>query len=98
MDQGLKSHRLAARLFGIFFIIAIASYGAGAGLVASITGNELGFDGVSGDKHTLMIGVMQRPSWVLADNFELVSAWTVRLSFMTRKVRAIQQVRRRDWL
>ncbi|MAM61421.1 DUF4386 domain-containing protein [Maritimibacter sp. UBA3975] len=58
MSQDLKSHRLAARLFGIFFILAFASYGAGSGLVASVTGNVLGLEGVAAHKTTLMIGVI----------------------------------------
>lgn len=58
MTQNLKSHRLAARLFGIFFILAFASYGAGSGLVASVTGHPLGLEGIAADRTTLMIGVM----------------------------------------
>lgn len=57
MTNDLKSHRMAARLFGIFFILAFASYGAGSGMVASVADNALGLEGVIAGKTTLMIGV-----------------------------------------
>lgn len=58
MNQDLKSHRLAARLFGIFFILAFASYGAGSGMVAAIIDNNLGLDGVHAGKTSLITGVL----------------------------------------
>lgn len=57
MTKDFKSHRLAARLFGIFFILAFASYGAGSSMVASVADNALGLDGVFAGTTTLMIGV-----------------------------------------
>ncbi|MBL6427623.1 MAG: DUF4386 domain-containing protein [Maritimibacter sp.] len=58
MTNDLNAHRPAARLFGIFFILAFASYGAGSEFVASVTGNPLGLDGVAGMKTSLLIGVL----------------------------------------
>ncbi|GKY88277.1 DUF4386 domain-containing protein [Sinisalibacter aestuarii] len=58
MTQDLNAHRLAARLFGIFFILAFVSYGAGSGMVASVADNALGLEGVFAGKTTLMIGVL----------------------------------------
>jgi hypothetical protein len=48
---------MAARLFGIFFILAFLSYGTGTGLVASVAENVDGLAGVAADKTRLMIGV-----------------------------------------
>lgn len=57
MNRDINSHRLAARLFGIFFILAFLSYGTGSGLVASVAENTDGIAGVAAGKTTLMIGV-----------------------------------------
>ncbi|WP_029040335.1 DUF4386 domain-containing protein [Cucumibacter marinus] len=57
-NQDIKSHRWAARLFGIFFILAFLSYGVGSGLVDTIAGSEEGLAGIAANKTTLMIGVM----------------------------------------
>lgn len=58
MTNDLNTHRPAARLFGIFFILAFASYGAGSEFVASVTRNPLGIAGIADMKTTLMIGVL----------------------------------------
>ena len=57
MNQDINSHRWAARLFGIFFILAFLSYGTGSGMVASIADNADGLAGIATGKTTLMIGV-----------------------------------------
>lgn len=57
MNQDINSHRWAARLFGIFFILAFLSYGTGSGLVASIAENAEGLAGIAAGKTTLMVGV-----------------------------------------
>ena len=58
MNQDIKSHRWAARLFGIFIILAFASYGTGSGLVDSIAEGTNGLAGIADGKTTLMIGVV----------------------------------------
>ncbi|MEC7761410.1 MAG: DUF4386 domain-containing protein [Pseudomonadota bacterium] len=58
MTNDLTHHRRAARLFGIFFILAFATYGAGSALVASVTNDPLGIEAIAPQKSTLMIGVI----------------------------------------
>jgi hypothetical protein len=58
MNLDIKSHRWAARLFGIFIILAFASYGTGSGLVDSIAEGTDGLAGIADGKTTLMIGVV----------------------------------------
>lgn len=55
--QDVASHRQAARLFGIFFILAFLSYGTGSGLVDSVAQNPGGLAEVFAGRTTLMTGV-----------------------------------------
>lgn len=58
MTLETNSHRMAARLFGIFFILAFLSYGTGSGLVDSVAGNPDGLAGIFANKTTITIGII----------------------------------------
>ena len=58
MTHDTNTHRSAARLFGIFFILAFLSYGTGSGLVASVADSPDGLAGIFANKTTIMIGVI----------------------------------------
>lgn len=58
MTHESNAHRMAARLFGIFFIFTFLSYGIGSGLVASIADGPDGLAGVFTNKTTFMIGIV----------------------------------------
>ena len=58
MIHEIKSHRIAARLFGIFFILAFLSYGTGSGLIASVADGADGLAGVFANKTKVIIGVI----------------------------------------
>ncbi|MBL1435185.1 MAG: DUF4386 domain-containing protein [Rhodobacteraceae bacterium] len=49
-------HRLATRAFGIFFLLAFISYGAGSTMVADIAESADGLAGVFANKTTLTLG------------------------------------------
>ncbi len=57
MAQDFTAHRQAARAFGVFFILAFASYGGGSGMVAAVTDSG-GLSAVFEGRTTLMIGVL----------------------------------------
>ncbi len=48
----------AARLFGIFFLLAFASYGYGSTLVASLADSPAGLAAIHADKTMLMVGIV----------------------------------------
>lgn len=52
------THKLAARTFGVFFIIAFLSYGIGSGLVDSIVSVPDFLTHISENKITIIIGVI----------------------------------------
>jgi hypothetical protein len=54
----MKSHRIIARTFGIFFLLAFLSYGLGTGLTASITEAADSFAKVNTNKVPLVLGVI----------------------------------------
>ncbi|MEZ4660518.1 MAG: DUF4386 family protein [Caldilineaceae bacterium] len=54
----MNSHRNAARLFGIFFIIAFLAYGTGSGILGSITGTPDFLSNVDANNTTIIIGVI----------------------------------------
>lgn len=58
MISEFTSHRMAERLFGIFFILTFLSYGIGSELVASVAENSQGLAGVFANKTKLMTGVI----------------------------------------
>jgi hypothetical protein len=58
MTYETKPHRMAARLFGVFFILTFLSYGIGSGLVASIADGPDGLAGIYANKTTFMIGII----------------------------------------
>ena len=58
MTRELKSHRIAARLFGIFFFLAFMSYGVGSGMVASVVDSSDGIAGYVDHRTTLIVGVI----------------------------------------
>ena len=58
MTRELKSHRIAARLFGLFFILAFMSYGVGSGMVASVADSPDGIAGYIDHRTTLIVGVI----------------------------------------
>ena len=58
MTHDARINRTAARLFGIFFILAFASYGAGSGLVASVADNADGLAGIHDVRGKLITGVL----------------------------------------
>jgi hypothetical protein len=58
MTHETNTHRMAARLFGIFFILTFLSYGTGSGLVASIADGPKGLEGIFANQTTFMIGIV----------------------------------------
>ena len=54
----MNSHRNAARMFGIFFIIAFLSYGTGSALIASITNTPDFLANVYANSTTIVIGAI----------------------------------------
>ncbi|MCB0099849.1 MAG: DUF4386 domain-containing protein [Caldilineaceae bacterium] len=54
----MNSHRNAARLFGIFFIIAFLAYGTGSGIIGSITGTPDFLANVHANSTTIVVGVI----------------------------------------
>jgi hypothetical protein len=54
----MKSHRIIARTFGIFFLLAFLSYGLGTGLTASVTEAADSFAKVNTNKVPLVLGVI----------------------------------------
>ena len=54
----MNTHRNAARLFGMFFIIAFLSYGAGSALIASITNTPDFLANVYANSTTIVIGAI----------------------------------------
>ena len=54
----MNTHRNAARLFGMFFIIAFLSYGAGSALIASITNTPDFLSNVYANSSTIVIGAI----------------------------------------
>jgi hypothetical protein len=52
------SHKIAARTFGIFFILAFLSYGTGSGLIASIVETPDFLSNVYANKMQIIIGVV----------------------------------------
>ncbi|MCG6975073.1 MAG: DUF4386 domain-containing protein [Acidiferrobacterales bacterium] len=54
----MQSHKTAARVFGIFFIIAFLSYGIGSGLVNSIASSPNYLANVYANKTTIVVGVI----------------------------------------
>ena len=54
----MHSHKAAARVFGIFFIIAFLSYGTGSGLVDSVVSSPDYLSNVYANKTTIIIGVI----------------------------------------
>ena len=54
----MKSHKIIARTFGIFFLLAFISYGLGSGLIASVTGSEDSLGHLSTQSSLLVIGVI----------------------------------------
>ena len=54
----MKAHRMAARIFGIFFLIAFLSYGIGSGLVDSVTDVPDFLSNVYANKTTIIVGVI----------------------------------------
>jgi hypothetical protein len=54
----MNTHKIAARVFGIFFIITFLSYGIGSGLVDSIVNAPDFLTHISGNKITIVIGVI----------------------------------------
>jgi len=53
-----RSRRLAARLFGIFFILAFASYGTGSSMVASLTNSADGLAGIHAARNMFIVGII----------------------------------------
>jgi hypothetical protein len=53
-----SQHRMAARLFGIFFIITFLSYGIGSALIQSIIGETDFLLAVNSNKSTIVIGAI----------------------------------------
>lgn len=54
----MNSHRNAARLFGIFFIIAFLAYGTGSALIASITDTPDFLSNVHANSTAIVIGAI----------------------------------------
>lgn len=54
----MKSHKIVARTFGIFFLLAFVSYGLGSGLVESITGTTDSLSNINENKSLLTVGVI----------------------------------------
>lgn len=54
----MNTHRNAARMFGIFFIVAFLSYGIGSALIASITSTPDFLADVDANNVTIVVGVL----------------------------------------
>ena len=54
----MTSHKMAARVFGVFFIVAFLSYGIGSALVDSTTGVPDFLPNVNASKTTIIVGVI----------------------------------------
>lgn len=54
----MNSHRNAARLFGIFFIIAFLAYGTGSALIASLTSTPSFLATLHANNTTIIVGVI----------------------------------------
>jgi len=54
----MKSQKVIARTFGIFFLLAVLSYGLGTGMTSSVTGVTDALANVQANKTQLIIGVM----------------------------------------
>jgi hypothetical protein len=54
----MNSHKIAARTFGVLFIIAFLSYGIGSGLIDSIINVPDFLNNISKNKTTIIIGVV----------------------------------------
>ncbi|RLD27362.1 MAG: hypothetical protein DRI70_04600, partial [Bacteroidetes bacterium] len=53
-----NTHRIAARVFGIFFIVAFLSYGIGSALIDSIVSVPDFLPNVYGNKSLLIMGAI----------------------------------------
>ena len=58
MIRETDTYRMAARLFGIFFILTFLSYGTGSGLVSSIADGPKGLADIFANRTTFMIGIV----------------------------------------
>jgi len=58
MKMKMNSHRNAARLFGIFFIVAFLAYGTGSGIIGSITSTPDFLASVYANHTTIIVGVI----------------------------------------
>jgi len=54
----MNSNKLAARFFGIFFILAFITYGAGSGIVASIANEANSLANIYANKSSIVMGVL----------------------------------------
>lgn len=54
----MNTHKMAARTFGIFFIIAFLSYGIGSGLIDSVTNVPDFLSNVYANKTTIIVGAI----------------------------------------
>jgi len=54
----MKSNKLIARTFGIFFLIAFASYGAGSVMLDEATNSALSLEHIYNNRNTIIIGVL----------------------------------------
>lgn len=54
----MKSNKIIARTFGVFFLLAFVSYGLGSGITGSITGAEDALQLIQNKKGLLVIGVI----------------------------------------
>lgn len=54
----MHSHKAAARVFGIFFILAFLSYGIGSGLVDSVVSSPNYLSNIHANKTTVIVGVI----------------------------------------
>lgn len=54
----MNSHKIAARVFGVFFIVAFLSYGIGSGLVDTIASVPDFLSNVYANKTTVIVGVI----------------------------------------
>ena len=54
----MKTHKIAARTFGIFFILAFVSYGLGSGIIGSNAALSDSLSSINSNKFQLIIGVV----------------------------------------
>lgn len=54
----MNTHKIAARIFGIFFLISFLSYGIGSGLVESVINVPDFLSTISGNKTRIIVGVI----------------------------------------